>query len=123
MLRGRPAPSISPDALRHGRTLPEAPTTKTPERPPEHLRYTLPGHQGGQMSKRKETRNYSDRHNSRNKNHVESFRLATRSFHLLQFCWQCEEVDRDMDFIMAVVKTIRSLRSDYKLTKTAADCK
>lgn len=28
-----------------------------------------------------------------------------------------------MDFIMAVVKTIRSLRSDYKLTKTAADCK
>uniref|UniRef100_H3CRE9 Valine--tRNA ligase n=1 Tax=Tetraodon nigroviridis TaxID=99883 RepID=H3CRE9_TETNG len=39
-----------------------------------------------------------------------------------EFCWQCEEVDRDMDFIMAVVKTIRSLRSDYKLTKTAADC-
>lgn len=45
------------------------------------------------------------------------------SFHLLQFCWQCEDVDRDMDFIMAVVRTIRSLRSDYKLTKTAADCK
>ena len=47
----------------------------------------------------------------------------SRSFHSLQFCWQCGEVDRDMDFIMAVVKTIRSLRSDYKLTKTAADCK
>uniref|UniRef100_A0A674MFM6 valine--tRNA ligase n=1 Tax=Takifugu rubripes TaxID=31033 RepID=A0A674MFM6_TAKRU len=40
-----------------------------------------------------------------------------------EFCWQCEDVDRDMDFIMAVVRTIRSLRSDYKLTKTAADCK
>ncbi|TNN02795.1 hypothetical protein fugu_010282 [Takifugu bimaculatus] len=39
-----------------------------------------------------------------------------------EFCWQCEDVDRDMDFIMAVVRTIRSLRSDYKLTKTAADC-
>lgn len=46
-----------------------------------------------------------------------------RSFPPPQFCWQREEVDRDMDFIMAVVKTIRSLRSDYKLTKTAADCK
>uniref|UniRef100_A0A673C4P6 Valine--tRNA ligase n=1 Tax=Sphaeramia orbicularis TaxID=375764 RepID=A0A673C4P6_9TELE len=33
-----------------------------------------------------------------------------------------EEVDRDMDFIMTVVKTIRSLRADYNLTKTRADC-
>nr|P49696.1 RecName: Full=Valine--tRNA ligase; AltName: Full=Valyl-tRNA synthetase; Short=ValRS [Takifugu rubripes]CAA62967.1 valyl-tRNA synthetase [Takifugu rubripes] len=39
-----------------------------------------------------------------------------------EFCWQCEDVDRDIDFIMGVVRTIRSLRSDYKLTKTAADC-
>uniref|UniRef100_A0A4W6CCD0 valine--tRNA ligase n=1 Tax=Lates calcarifer TaxID=8187 RepID=A0A4W6CCD0_LATCA len=29
-----------------------------------------------------------------------------------------EEVDRDMEFVMTVVKTIRSLRADYNLTKT-----
>uniref|UniRef100_A0A673C5K5 valine--tRNA ligase n=1 Tax=Sphaeramia orbicularis TaxID=375764 RepID=A0A673C5K5_9TELE len=40
-----------------------------------------------------------------------------------EFCWHSEEVDRDMDFIMTVVKTIRSLRADYNLTKTRADCK
>lgn len=28
-----------------------------------------------------------------------------------------------MEFIMSVVKTIRSLRSDYNLNKTKADCK
>lgn len=28
-----------------------------------------------------------------------------------------------MEFIMTVVKTIRSLRADYNLTKTRADCK
>uniref|UniRef100_A0A665VV08 Valine--tRNA ligase n=1 Tax=Echeneis naucrates TaxID=173247 RepID=A0A665VV08_ECHNA len=33
-----------------------------------------------------------------------------------------EEIDRDMEFIMTVVKTIRSLRADYNLTKTRADC-
>lgn len=42
---------------------------------------------------------------------------------LFQFCWNSEEVDRDMEFIMSVVKTIRSLRSDYNLNKTKADCK
>uniref|UniRef100_A0A665VVH6 Valine--tRNA ligase n=1 Tax=Echeneis naucrates TaxID=173247 RepID=A0A665VVH6_ECHNA len=36
----------------------------------------------------------------------------------LQFCWHSEEIDRDMEFIMTVVKTIRSLRADYNLTKT-----
>lgn len=41
---------------------------------------------------------------------------------LLQFCWNSEEADRDMDFVMSVVKTIRSLRADYNLTKTRADC-
>lgn len=40
-----------------------------------------------------------------------------------KFCWHSEEVDRDMEFIMGVVKTIRSLRSDYNLNKTKADCK
>uniref|UniRef100_A0A671YP82 valine--tRNA ligase n=1 Tax=Sparus aurata TaxID=8175 RepID=A0A671YP82_SPAAU len=40
-----------------------------------------------------------------------------------EFCWNSEEVDRDMEFIMTVVKTIRSLRADYNLTKTRADCK
>lgn len=44
-------------------------------------------------------------------------------WHLLQFCWHSEDVDRDMEFIMTVVKTIRSLRADYNLTKTRADCK
>ncbi|XP_061573124.1 valine--tRNA ligase [Cololabis saira] len=39
-----------------------------------------------------------------------------------EFCWQSDEVDHDMEFIMAVVKTIRSLRADYNLTKTRADC-
>ncbi|KAK2844778.1 hypothetical protein Q5P01_011437 [Channa striata] len=39
-----------------------------------------------------------------------------------EFCWHNEEVDRDMDFVMSVVKTIRSLRADYNLTKTRADC-
>uniref|UniRef100_A0A3Q1ASJ2 valine--tRNA ligase n=1 Tax=Amphiprion ocellaris TaxID=80972 RepID=A0A3Q1ASJ2_AMPOC len=38
-----------------------------------------------------------------------------------EFCWHSEEVDRDMEFIMTVVKTIRSLRADYNLTKTRAD--
>uniref|UniRef100_A0A8D0AM51 Valine--tRNA ligase n=1 Tax=Sander lucioperca TaxID=283035 RepID=A0A8D0AM51_SANLU len=33
-----------------------------------------------------------------------------------------EEVDRDMEFVMTVIKTIRSLRADYNLTKTRADC-
>ncbi|XP_012725768.2 valine--tRNA ligase [Fundulus heteroclitus] len=39
-----------------------------------------------------------------------------------EFCWNSEEVDRDMEFIMTVVKTVRSLRADYNLTKTRADC-
>ncbi|XP_068610674.1 valine--tRNA ligase [Brachionichthys hirsutus] len=39
-----------------------------------------------------------------------------------EFCWHSEEVDRDMEFVMTVVKTIRSLRADYSLTKTRADC-
>ncbi|KAM3872855.1 valine--tRNA ligase [Diretmus argenteus] len=39
-----------------------------------------------------------------------------------EFCWHSEEVDRQMEFVMTVVKTIRSLRADYNLTKTRADC-
>ncbi|KAM4601058.1 valine--tRNA ligase [Polymixia lowei] len=39
-----------------------------------------------------------------------------------EFCWHSEDVDRQMDFVMTVVKTIRSLRADYNLTKTRADC-
>eukprot|EP00064_Thunnus_orientalis_P014842 superscaffoldBa00002643_g14889 len=39
-----------------------------------------------------------------------------------EFCWHSEEVDRDMELVMTVVKTIRSLRADYNLTKTRADC-
>uniref|UniRef100_A0A3Q3L8R9 Valine--tRNA ligase n=1 Tax=Mastacembelus armatus TaxID=205130 RepID=A0A3Q3L8R9_9TELE len=39
-----------------------------------------------------------------------------------EFCWHSEEVDRDMEFVLSVIKTIRSLRADYNLTKTRADC-
>ncbi|XP_057691094.1 valine--tRNA ligase [Corythoichthys intestinalis] len=39
-----------------------------------------------------------------------------------EFCWNSDEVDRNMDFVMSVVRTIRSLRADYNLTKTRADC-
>lgn len=41
----------------------------------------------------------------------------------LQFCWHSEELDHQMEFVMTVVRTIRSLRADYNLTKTRADCK
>uniref|UniRef100_A0A667ZEY4 Valine--tRNA ligase n=1 Tax=Myripristis murdjan TaxID=586833 RepID=A0A667ZEY4_9TELE len=39
-----------------------------------------------------------------------------------EFCWHSEEVDHQMELVMTVVKTIRSLRADYNLTKTRADC-
>ncbi|TNN81671.1 Valine--tRNA ligase [Liparis tanakae] len=39
-----------------------------------------------------------------------------------EFCWHSAEVDRDMEFVMTVIKTIRSLRSDYNMNKTKADC-
>uniref|UniRef100_A0A674BRB2 Valine--tRNA ligase n=1 Tax=Salmo trutta TaxID=8032 RepID=A0A674BRB2_SALTR len=39
-----------------------------------------------------------------------------------EFCWHSEDVDRQMEFAMTVVRTIRSLRADYNLTKTRADC-
>ncbi|XP_041963961.1 valine--tRNA ligase isoform X1 [Alosa sapidissima] len=39
-----------------------------------------------------------------------------------EFCWHSEKVDKEMDFVMSVVRTIRSLRADYNLTKTRADC-
>uniref|UniRef100_A0A3P8WTC0 Valine--tRNA ligase n=1 Tax=Cynoglossus semilaevis TaxID=244447 RepID=A0A3P8WTC0_CYNSE len=39
-----------------------------------------------------------------------------------EFCWHSEDVDRDMDFVMTVVRTIRSLRSDYNLNKLRTDC-
>uniref|UniRef100_A0A8C4REL5 Valine--tRNA ligase n=1 Tax=Erpetoichthys calabaricus TaxID=27687 RepID=A0A8C4REL5_ERPCA len=38
------------------------------------------------------------------------------------FCWRNDDIDRNMEFIMTVIKTIRSLRADYNLTKTKADC-
>lgn len=39
-----------------------------------------------------------------------------------EFCWHSDDIDREMDLVMTVVKTIRSLRADYNLTKTRADC-
>ncbi|XP_067830029.1 valine--tRNA ligase [Heptranchias perlo] len=37
-------------------------------------------------------------------------------------CWRDEELDRNVEFAMSVTRTIRSLRADYNLTKTKADC-
>ncbi|XP_041081866.1 valine--tRNA ligase-like [Polyodon spathula] len=39
-----------------------------------------------------------------------------------EFCWRSEETDRNMEFTMCIIRTIRSLRADYNLTKTKADC-
>ncbi|MBN3299917.1 SYVC ligase, partial [Amia calva] len=39
-----------------------------------------------------------------------------------EFCWRSEEADGQMEFVMTIVRTIRSLRADYNLTKTKADC-
>ncbi|XP_063054552.1 valine--tRNA ligase isoform X4 [Engraulis encrasicolus] len=39
-----------------------------------------------------------------------------------EFCWHSDVVDKEMEFVMCVVRTIRSLRADYNLTKTRADC-
>ncbi|KAJ7985619.1 hypothetical protein DPEC_G00353950 [Dallia pectoralis] len=55
-------------------------------------------------------------HNNDASIHVMSYPETT------EFCWHSEEVDRQMDFVMTVVRTIRSLRADYNLTKTRADC-
>ncbi|KAM8952751.1 valine--tRNA ligase [Pelodytes ibericus] len=39
-----------------------------------------------------------------------------------EFHWRDEEIERNMDLALLLVKSIRSLRSDYNLTKTKADC-
>ncbi|PIO38859.1 hypothetical protein AB205_0043880 [Aquarana catesbeiana] len=39
-----------------------------------------------------------------------------------QFRWRHEETERKMDLALLIVKSIRSLRADYNLTKTKADC-
>lgn len=49
--------------------------------------------------------------------------VGSVSWFFHQFCWHSEDVDRDMDFVMTVVRTIRSLRSDYNLNKLRTDCK
>ncbi|XP_043939220.1 valine--tRNA ligase [Protopterus annectens] len=41
---------------------------------------------------------------------------------ITEYCWQNEELNRNMEFIMSIIRTIRSLRADYNLTKTKADC-
>uniref|UniRef100_A0A6Q2ZNU4 valine--tRNA ligase n=1 Tax=Esox lucius TaxID=8010 RepID=A0A6Q2ZNU4_ESOLU len=46
---------------------------------------------------------------------------ASASIHVTSYP-ETAEVDRQMDFVMTVVRTIRSLRADYNLTKTRADC-
>ncbi|XP_067865559.1 valine--tRNA ligase [Heterodontus francisci] len=39
-----------------------------------------------------------------------------------EFCWRDEELDHNVEFVMSVIRAIRSLRADYNLTKTKADC-
>lgn len=39
-----------------------------------------------------------------------------------EFHWRDEEVERNTDLALLIVKAIRSLRADYNLTKTKADC-
>nr|XP_033772878.1 valine--tRNA ligase isoform X1 [Geotrypetes seraphini]XP_033772879.1 valine--tRNA ligase isoform X1 [Geotrypetes seraphini]XP_033772880.1 valine--tRNA ligase isoform X1 [Geotrypetes seraphini] len=39
-----------------------------------------------------------------------------------QYRWRDEEIDRNMEFALCIVRCIRSLRADYNLTKTKADC-
>ncbi|XP_041068393.1 valine--tRNA ligase [Carcharodon carcharias] len=39
-----------------------------------------------------------------------------------EYSWRDEELDRNVEFVMSIVRAIRSLRADYNLTKTKADC-
>ncbi|XP_060707050.1 valine--tRNA ligase [Hemiscyllium ocellatum] len=39
-----------------------------------------------------------------------------------EYCWRNEELDRSVEFVMTIIRAIRSLRADYNLTKTKADC-
>ncbi|XP_053329001.1 valine--tRNA ligase isoform X2 [Spea bombifrons] len=39
-----------------------------------------------------------------------------------EFHWRDEEIEKNMDLALLLVKSIRSLRADYNLTKTKADC-
>ncbi|XP_019342548.2 valine--tRNA ligase [Alligator mississippiensis] len=39
-----------------------------------------------------------------------------------QYCWQDAEAEAAMEFALGIVRAVRSLRADYNLTKTKADC-
>ncbi|XP_062978383.1 valine--tRNA ligase [Elgaria multicarinata webbii] len=39
-----------------------------------------------------------------------------------QYCWRNEGLDHAIDFVLSIVRAVRSLRADYNLTKTKADC-
>ncbi|XP_069775606.1 valine--tRNA ligase isoform X2 [Narcine bancroftii] len=39
-----------------------------------------------------------------------------------EYNWRDEELDCNVEFALAIVRTVRSLRADYNLTKTRADC-
>ncbi|XP_051899717.1 valine--tRNA ligase [Pristis pectinata] len=39
-----------------------------------------------------------------------------------EYNWRDEELDRNAEFALSIVRTVRSLRADYNLTKTRADC-
>ncbi|XP_020671012.3 valine--tRNA ligase [Pogona vitticeps] len=39
-----------------------------------------------------------------------------------EYCWRDETLDRTIDFVLSIIKAVRSLRADYNLTKTKADC-
>ncbi|XP_061475249.1 valine--tRNA ligase [Rhineura floridana] len=39
-----------------------------------------------------------------------------------QYCWRDEGLDHTVDFMLSIIRAVRSLRADYNLTKTKADC-
>nr|XP_028575627.1 valine--tRNA ligase isoform X1 [Podarcis muralis] len=39
-----------------------------------------------------------------------------------QYCWRDEGLDHTVDFALSIIRAVRSLRADYNLTKTKADC-
>ncbi|XP_044275514.1 valine--tRNA ligase [Varanus komodoensis] len=39
-----------------------------------------------------------------------------------QCCWRNEGLDQTIDFVQSIIRAVRSLRADYNLTKTKADC-
>ena len=43
--------------------------------------------------------------------------------YFLQYPWQNESLDKDVEFVQSILNKARSLRSDYNLTKQTAECR